>query len=80
MKRAWFPLAAVLPLGGCGAAAGIKPADGQALPVAPYGAKAIPTPAELLKPSNQARPERSDDLLSNSERRRGDEFDLPPPN
>lgn len=70
----------LLLLGGCGAAAGLKPAAGDALPVAPYGAKATPTPQDLLAPSNQARPQRSDELLRKSEVRRGDDFTLPPPN
>ncbi|MEG3176852.1 hypothetical protein U1872_11485 [Sphingomonas sp. RB3P16] len=73
-------LACAALLCGCGSASGLKPAAGQALPVAPYGAKATPTPADLLKPSNQARPSRSDEVLKNSEERRSDEFDLPPPN
>ena len=73
-------LLTVLLLAGCGANSGLKPADGRPLPVAPYGAKATPTPADLLKPSNQARPERSDEVLKNSEERRSDEFTLPPPN
>uniref|UniRef100_UPI0035C9E0E1 hypothetical protein n=1 Tax=uncultured Sphingomonas sp. TaxID=158754 RepID=UPI0035C9E0E1 len=67
-------------LGGCGAASSLKPADGQSLPVAPYGAKATPTPADLLKPTNQERPQRSDEVLTNSTERRSDEFNLPPPN
>ncbi|MET4663446.1 hypothetical protein [Sphingomonas sp. PvP056] len=71
---------AALLLSGCGASSALKPAEGQPLPVAPYGAKATPTPTQLLTPSNQARPERSDELLKNSQERRGDEFDLPPPN
>ena len=79
MKRAAL-CGMVLLLAGCGAAANLKPAKGQPLPVAPYGAKKTPTPADLLRPSNQARPERSDELLKNSQERRGDDFDLPPPN
>lgn len=75
MKRA--PILALL-LGGCGSAADLKPAPGQALPVAPYGARATPTPADLLTPTTQQRPERSTELLRRSEPRRSDEFDLPP--
>lgn len=78
MKR--FAIMVLLLLSGCGSASALKPATGESLPVAPYGARATPTPEDLLKPSNQARPERSDELLKNSEERRGDEFDLPPPN
>lgn len=77
MKR--LILLATLALGGCGAAAGLKPAEGAALPVAPYGAKATPTPTQLLTPTTQQRPERSDELLKSSVPRRSDEFDLPPP-
>ena len=70
-------LFAALALGGCGAS-GLAPAPGKELPVAPYGAKATPTPAQLLTPNNQARPDRSDELLTQSQNRRSDEFDLPP--
>ncbi|MGY4394929.1 hypothetical protein ACVWZA_000090 [Sphingomonas sp. UYAg733] len=77
-KYAVVPIA--LALAGCGAAAGLKPAPGEKLPVAPYGAKATPTAKQLLQSNNQARPERSDDLLKSSDERRSDEFDLPPSN
>jgi len=73
-------LGTALVLSGCGASKGLAPPKGQALPPAPYGATVKPTATELLKPSNQARPERSDELLKSSEDRRSDEFDLPPPN
>lgn len=77
MKRL-IPCALVLALAGCGAAKELQPAPGAALPVAPYGAKATPTPAQLLTPTTQQRPQRSDELLRNSEQRRSDDFDLPP--
>jgi hypothetical protein len=73
-------LGLVLALAGCGAARDLKPATGKALPVAPYGAAATPTPKQLLTASSQARPTRSDELLTNSEERQGNEFDLPPAN
>ncbi len=79
MKRLLI-LAPLLALGGCGAAAGLKPVEGQALPVAPYGAKTPPTPVQLLTPTMQQRPARSDELLTQSQERRDDEFSLPPPN
>ena len=78
MRRIVAVLSA-LALSGCGAAAGLQPPAGKALPVAPYGATATPTPKQLLTPSPQARPQRSDELLKSSEERRSDEFDLPPP-
>lgn len=52
-----------LTLCGCGAREALAPPPGQALPVAPYGARATPTPPDLLKPSVQSRPARSDDLI-----------------
>ena len=69
-----------LALSGCGAADGLKPAEGKTLPVAPYGAKTQPTPAQLLTPTTQQRPKRSDELMTQSQERRSDEFNLPPPN
>ena len=77
MKRlvVLLPIAA---LAGCGSALTLKPGPGENLPVAPYGAVATPTPDQLLTPTAQARPQRSDELLRKSEERRDDEFDLPP--
>lgn len=76
MKRLMFltPLA----LAGCGSAVGLEPPPGAALPVAPYGATAQPTPTQLVTPTPQQRPQRSDELLRSSDERRADEFDLPP--
>ena len=76
MKRLIFAMS--LPLTGCGSAVGLRPPDGTPLPVAPYGAAATPTPTQLVTPTPQQRPQRSDELLKSSEQRRSDEFDLPP--
>ena len=76
MKRLGCVL--ILLLAGCGARGDLKPVANAPLPVKPYGAVVTPTPAQLLAPSAQARPERSDELLKNSEQRGGDDFDLPP--
>ena len=81
MKRpiAFVPVVSLLlVLAGCGAAKELQPAPGRPLPVAPYGAKATPTPTPLITPTTQQRPQRSDELLRNSEQRRADDFDLPP--
>ena len=78
MKR--LLLIATLALAGCGAREGLAPPEGRALPPPPYGAKATPSPTDLLQPPVQTRPARSDDLIESSERRRSDDFDLPPPN
>ena len=79
MKR-FVILGLVLALSACGAAHDLKPAAGKPLPVAPFGATATPTPNQLLTASSQARLSRSDDLLTSSEERQGNEFDLPPAN
>jgi uncharacterized lipoprotein YmbA len=79
MKRLLI-VAAALALASCGAAKDLQPAAGEALPVAPYGARATPTAAQLLTATPQQRPKRSDELLRNSQSRRSDEFNLPPPN
>jgi hypothetical protein len=73
-------LGTALVLSACGAQQGLKPQKGESLPMAPYGAKEKPTAEQLLKPSNQTRPARSDELLRSSDERRSDDFDLPPPN
>ncbi|MBB4087152.1 hypothetical protein ACLN6N_10720 [Sphingomonas carotinifaciens] len=77
MKRL-LVLATALALAGCGAANRLQPAPGESLPVAPRGATATPTPRQLLTPTTQQRPQRSDALIHSSEARRADDFDLPP--
>lgn len=72
------PLLLACALAGCGKAAELKPAPGAALPPAPYGAATPPTAGDLLTPSQEARPDRRDELLRKSETRKTDEFDLPP--
>lgn len=79
MKRVLVALVAALTLAGCGAREGLKPPEGQPLPVKPYAAKATPTPEQLLQTSPETRPARSDQLIESSKERRSDEFDLPPP-
>ena len=83
MKR-WIvrgaALAGVAALAACGAASGIRPAANQSLPPAPYGARATPDVATLLRATDQQRPQRSDDVLTHSDERRSDDFNLPPPN
>jgi hypothetical protein len=63
----------------CGRVTELQPAPGQALPVKPLMARTTPTPAELLTPPTYARPVRVDDLVTRSEPRKADPFDLPPP-
>lgn len=71
-------LAAALALGACGKAAPLQPAAGSALPAGSYATRTPPTSDQLLTPSSQSRPVRSDELLKRSDPRAPDEFDLPP--
>ena len=68
----------LLALAACGSRRDLRPADSQSLPPAPYGAEAPPTPGELIAPTTQQRPDRSDELLQDSREREPDPFDLPP--
>ncbi len=77
MKRAAILLLPVA-LAACGKAAPLRPAAGESLPPAPYGAATPRTPEELLTAPPEARPTRTDELLRRSERRQPDEFALPP--
>ncbi|WP_203309128.1 MULTISPECIES: hypothetical protein [Sphingomonas] len=77
-RRTILTVAAALGLAGCGAVSDLEPPPGRPLPVAPEGATATPTPKQLLTPTTQQRPQRSDELLRQSDERRSDEFDLPP--
>ena len=79
MMKALLPLIA-LALAGCGARGELKRSVNTAPAAVPYGATTPPTPQDLLDPGTQARPQRTDELLRNSERRQPDPFDLPPSN
>jgi len=65
-------------LAACGQRADLRPAQGNTLPVTPYGRADQPGPEELLEPAEQAAPERSIELRARSEEREDDPFDLPP--
>jgi len=65
-------------LAACGGRQPLKPIEGQRSPAVPVGASTIPTAAQLVRPSTQARPERNVELLTQSEERKDDPFDLPP--
>ncbi len=71
-------LAALALLCGCGQKAELTPAEGAALPPAPYGAQVQPSAEELLALDPQAAPARSVELRTRSEQREDDPFDLPP--
>lgn len=69
----------MLSLAACGSRGRLDPPEGRSLPPAPYGASETPTAADLMQSSTQQRPARSDELLTESEDRPNDAFDLPPP-
>jgi hypothetical protein len=70
---------ATIILAACGNRGALQPAKGETLPPPIYGEAEAPSGEDLLVPSSQAMPERSDELLRRSEKRQDDEFDLPPP-
>lgn len=78
MKRAAM-MAGVLLLAGCGLREPLRPADGQAMPVAPALTERALTTEELLSVPTEMRPARVDEVLTRSERRAADPFALPPP-
>ena len=69
-----------LGLAACGGRQPLKPVEGQKMPAVPVGAAAALTAQQLMTPSMQSRPERSVDIISQSEERKDDPFDLPPEN
>jgi ABC-type glycerol-3-phosphate transport system substrate-binding protein len=71
-------LAALAGLSACGGRAALKPPSGTARVPVPRGATAQPTPQQLMTPSVQSRPERNAELLTKSQEREDDAFDLPP--
>ncbi|KQN73913.1 argininosuccinate lyase [Sphingomonas sp. Leaf67] len=76
--RALAFLGIMLALAGCGQRRDLRPRENASLPPAPYGATATPTSADLLTPTTQQRPSRSDELLTESKERGDDPFALPP--
>ena len=77
--RRTIPILLLIALAGCGGRQALQPAEGQSLPAKPKLAQAVPTPEQLLTVPADAKPGRSDELLTKSEERRDDRFDLPPP-
>ena len=77
MRR--FALLTMVALGACGKVGPLIPAAGQSLPVKPLMARDTPDAAKLLQLPTMAKPERVDELLTKSQPRQPDRFDLPPP-
>jgi hypothetical protein len=70
---------AMLVTAGCGKKVMLRPGEGQPLPVKPKTAAVQPGVGQLLTPSSQARPTRSNELVPRSKPLAPDRFDLPPP-
>jgi predicted small lipoprotein YifL len=79
-RRPLLLLGVALALAGCGARRDLRPAPGEKVTPVPYGDTTRPTPAQLMTPSTQQRPTRSDELLRESTERPDDPFDMPPRN
>lgn len=62
----------------CGKVGDLEPRTGNSLPPKAYGQTTDQKTGVLTKPSAQARPGRSDELLKRSERRADDPFDVAP--
>jgi len=77
-QRILLIILATLSVSACGRAGDLSPKTGQALPQAAYGQEERQKAPDLIRPSSQARPERSAELFSRSVRRETDPFDLPP--
>lgn len=76
--RVGVALTAALLLAACGDQQALTPRAGHSLPPKPATAAVQPTVDQLLAPTAQQRPGRSDELLVRSQARRDDMFDLPP--
>lgn len=72
-------LAAAIGMAGCGRVADLKPEAGKPMPVKPLAARTTPTVQELLTIPPEFRPSRVDELVTRSQPRPIDPFDLPPP-
>ncbi len=70
--------ALALGLAACGQVAPLRPLPGHTLPVKPLLASSTPSVDDLLQLPPQAKPRRTDELLTRSQPREPDRFDLPP--
>ena len=69
---------ALLASSGCGRREPLKPAAGGSLPPKAASARYTPNAEQLMYPSVEAVPGRSDELLGRSQDRLDDYFDIPP--
>jgi hypothetical protein len=71
-------LTGALTAGGCGNQQRLAPPQGASLPPKPATAPTTPSATQLLTPAPTIKPTRSDELLTKSQPRPDDPFDLPP--
>lgn len=76
--RTVLSLILMLALSACGGTQVLKPKARASLPPKPEFAATVTPADQLMTPDDQARPQRNDELLLKSEKRRDDKFDLPP--
>jgi len=77
-RRLGLALLVAAALAGCGKRQPLRAAEGATLPQKPATAPVQPTPDKLLASPAQLRPGRSDELLTKSQVRPDDHFNLPP--
>ncbi len=78
MIRAFAALALIGLLTACGSRTELRPLPGMSAVPKADAATVAPTPTQLMTPTTQARPDRQGELLTKSEEREPDPFDLPP--
>lgn len=78
MRHAATVFFLALSLTACGKKGELQRAPGMTPPPVAYGEKTPKTSDQLLVPSTQATPERSSEILTRSEVRGDDPFDIPP--
>ncbi len=78
MIRTLPALALLCLLAACGSRTELQPKPGMSAVPKAAAAKAPETASQLMAPSTQSRPDRKADLVTKSEERQDDPFDLPP--
>ena len=78
MNRATAAILIALSLTACGKKGELQRAPGMTPPPVAYGESRPKSSDQLLAPSTQATPERSSEILTRSEVRGDDPFDIPP--
>jgi len=71
-------LGLIVSLAACGGRVALKPIAGKSMPPRGYGVTANHSVDDLLEPTSQARPARNAELLTKSDTRADDPYDLPP--